>query len=215
MEKLFLTITSSPSGSLLFFQVFSVCHLGSQVAALITWFSITSADFSSCLVGVSLSISAVFISFFAAVISNWALFKGKNEEEMPVIYEEGKLCGINARIHLLIGLILGIMALALIFNGITNENWIIGNDFEGSLSRCKDCLSVKWMNWDCVQGFECEINSNSKDCKTFQDISKSIKFFSPLITLSVLFLMLSFQQGAACLISYQYGWTFMGQVIKI
>ena len=212
LEKLTLLLYEGSYGSLKFLHIFSFCHLASQIAGLVSWFSLSSTSYEDTLLGPSLSLASIILSSLVLIAANWFVCHLKNTVEPPVLFENGFLCGINAKVHIIFSLSFGFFGLVLIYLGITSDHWVVWDDYKGGLAKCKNCLQVQSMDWDCVQGYYCEINEDSDECKTFGDLSRSSKVFWPLQTLSVLFIMLSFQQGTATLISSKYGWTYMSQV---
>lgn len=212
LEKLFLLISSKPIGNLTFFYLFCLLHFSFAFSSLVAWFSMSSVSYSSTLTGPKLAIAAIviiFISYLSMIIPI------SRSYQASVIYIEGQykpICKMSSKLLLGLGLIFGALSLCLIYSGVIHENWVSWNSIEGSLFKCKNCLEFKNSNWVCSQTYFCEIDENSEQCEVYKKISKSSTTYIPLQLLSIFFITLSFQPGAASLLSIHYGWKYISQV---
>ena len=212
LEKIFLLVSSKSIGNLMFFYLFCLLHFAFAVASLVAWFSMSSAKYSNTLSGPKLAITTIiviFISYLSMIIPIRGSYQG------CVVYVETQyqpICKISSKVLLAIGLAFGALSLCLIYIGVINENWVSWNSVEGSLFKCKNCLDFKDSNWVCSQTYFCEIDENSEQCEVYRKVSESSSTFIPLQLLSIFFITLSFQPGAASLLSTHYGWKYISQV---
>lgn len=212
IEKLFLMVFSLNFGTHSFFHIFSIIHLGSLLASILSWVFVSSVESSV------LSFGPIFAFFTAAwailcfLLTNWKIYNEKAQENIKFIIETSQLCGIDNKVYTFIGLLFGALTLACILLGVINKEWVKGEDFIGSLTKCKDCYEVRWMDWGCMKAYHCEIDKNSEICEVYQKLSKSESAYIPIQIISVFFLLLSFQQGSALLISQHYGCAYLSRV---
>jgi hypothetical protein len=140
------------------------------------------------------------------------IYKQNQQNFILIELQKPLICKIHSKLILILAIIFGVASLCLIYAGIVHQNWVVFKDFKGNAWRCENCLDFKNADWVCSQHFFCEIDEKSEECKTFKRLSRASDVFFPLEMISVLFLILSFQPGAASLKSMHYGWKYISQV---
>ena len=213
LEKLFLLISSKPIGSLAFFYFFALLHFAFALLSLVSWFSISPASYSNTLSGAKLAIACTVIIFIFYILLILPVSRSYRAISILLESKHRPICNINSKILLIFALFIGTSSLCLIYIGLIDENWVSWNDVKGSLFKCKNCLEFEYSDWVCAESYFCEIDPNSEECEVFKKISKSSSSFIPLQLLSIFFITLSFQPGAASLLSSHYGWKFISQVL--
>lgn len=149
------------------------------------------------------------------IVTNCLVFRNKPEEIRKLSSGTFQICGIDVRIFVLLGILSGVFALGLNLGAFASKEWVKGEGFSGGLMRCKDCYEVKWMNWRCLEGFYCEVNGDSEECKNYEKLAKAEAVFMPVMIVGQFLLLLSFQQSGALLIFQNYGFFYMNYVRNI
>lgn len=215
IEKLFLMVFSLNFGSLIFFHIFSFLHLACLITSILSWVFISSVKHSNLSSGSIFSFFTGVWGTLSCIFTNYLVIRHKLEETRKISNESFQICGISVRILILFGILFGVFAFAFTLGAFISKQWVSGDGFSGSLSRCKDCYEVEWMNWSCLKGFYCEVNENSEECKIYGRLSKSESVLIPIVTIAQFLLLLSFQQSGALLIFQDYGYFYMNYVGNI
>lgn len=101
----------------------------------------------------------------------------------------GDFLKISGSFWIWVCLIISGLYSALILASLTIKKWVVSDDFEGSLIRCKDCTEVEWLSWNCLKSQYCDINQDSKQCKDYKELANASDYF--IILQAVCFILIA------------------------
>lgn len=219
LEKLVILVCHEEFGAKFTIYTIAILHFALHAIGVISWFAYSDSNFENADIkagyGPIVSITnGIFMGFYVSFLI-FTLARSKVKSGL-VRYEDSKLLlGINPKYCALIGLILVVAGGILIIAGLTSKKWLHKGEFSGGLLRCSDCNEVPDLNWSCLAGSECEINSNSANCHTYLDLSASGKTYIYLEVFAILCIIFSIQPAIGVIISRTYGFKYLFHVFVI
>lgn len=226
LEKLILLILKFPTGPRPSFIGTGVSMLIFHVIGTIIWFRYSEAGTECSSENESDTRPSVCMSTGASTaIANCILMGGtvtlfiigflQSTTLERTIYIHKKFMWISGTIWLWTSLVFGFITLILILGSLTVKNWVKSQGLLGSLFRCDNCDSIKWMSWSCLQGTACETNTDSDDCKFYKKLAHASDYFICLQALSLILLIFYMQSLTAFVKCKEYGSKYINYVKNI
>lgn len=226
IEKLILIILRFPSGT-------SVSSLGIPISMFLfhllgtfIWFGYTEAG-SSCSAekdsekrpsicissGSSIIIANCILMGITLGIFIYSFINTEIKEEVHYIHKP--FLWISGTIWLYTSQIFAFITLALNLASLTVEDWVKSENYSGSLLRCSNCDTIKWMSWSCLQGTACSANNDSHDCQNYKKFALASQSFLSLQGFSLILFALYIQNLTAFVRRREYGWKYLNYVKNI
>jgi hypothetical protein len=152
-----------------------------------------------------------FLMIFVFILSTWSIYK----EALPLRIEihPGGFLWLSGRTWSKICLTLTTAYTFFLFASLSVTDWIHSDNYQGSLSRCKDCQEVEWLSWSCLKSEQCEINDSSSSCKEYKNLSKANEVHLGLQVVSMFLLAYFFQSITSLLNQTLHGPAFLNYLV--
>ena len=218
LEKIVILAFNKDYGS-----SFSVYLSGSLILvfhllATTLWFGLSGASPSNCSYTSSLyETPSVCIEdgpkialaniFLIAMTLGYFFFIFYNRSELHIrkITSLKKILWIRGKFWAYISLLLLSISYIIILASLTTTSWVTQATIQGSLTRCYNCDTVEWLNWECLAGKQCDIDSSSSSCDLYRKLGDSSKAFIGLEIVSIFFLLFFSQSLTALIKGRTYG----------
>ena len=158
-----------------------------HTSATILWFiyseaglSCSSTDFKNrpeICIGTGPAIALANIPLMLITILFLAYIQTKSDLPCQKEISPGDFLKISGTSWIWICLFISFIYSGLILASLTIKKWVVSDDFEGSLIRCKDCSEVEWLSWNCLKSQYCDINQDSRQCKDYKELAHASDYF--------------------------------------
>lgn len=225
LEKLIYLSLNKYPGSKVSIYITGISMLAFHTSATIFWFgyskagtTCSSTNFEErpdlCIsYGPALALINIPLMLTTLVFMSCTLRKSEVPLNDEIIF--GEFLKISGYGWIWISLLLSVIYAIFMLASLTVKQWVVADEFKGSLIRCKDCSDVEWLSWNCLQSQYCEINNESKECKDYKDLGKASDIYIGLQAVCFILLAHYFQYLTSVVKGSIYGSVYFNYALSI